>query len=366
MAHKGYNRKFLGETIAVPKLPTKEIASVVGGVKKEIKYINYSSYQHKERKLPFMTVVNIKGEGYNAPTREGTEPWDFSTQVAEDLQLDGRFYGNDQNTFDRGHLVRRIDPCWGSDAVVDEAEKNTFVWTNCTPQHKKLNQKGGVWYQLEQHVMENGVKNKMADVTVFAGPVLNKDDKAMLVTKGFYKGQYIQIPIEFWKIIVWKKSNGKFYAVGFLMSQWEFIKTKLVDMPAPVTKALFRKKAKAVLADDYFEQLKFADHQTYQVPISAIEKKTGIKFNWSNVSFSYKAKKPKAVGAKAQKKQVAFADVYKAKTGNNKTGLVSKSSKKQKSITPVIASLSSARISKAVKHGYAGAVKRYQLTNITL
>lgn len=362
MAANGYNRRFLGQSLPVPKLPAKQCATLQTGRGKEIKYINYSSYQHKERKLPLMTAVNIKGEGYNAPTREGTEPWDFSTQIAQDFQLDGRFYGNDQNTFDRGHLVRRIDPCWGDDAVVSEAEKNTFVWTNCTPQHKKLNQKGGVWYQLEQHVMENGVKNKIADVTVFAGPVLNKDDKAMLVNKGFYKDQYIQIPIEFWKIIVWKKTNGKLYAVGFLMSQWEFIKNKVVDIPVPVTKGLFPRKAKAVLPDDYFEQLKFADSKTYQVPISAIENKTGIQFNWSHVNFPYKAKKPKAILAKAQKKPVTFADIYQAKTKN----LLSKSGKNQKTKTTVIAALSKARINKAVKHGYAGALKRYQLSNVTL
>ncbi len=66
--------------------------------------------------------------------------------------------------------------------------------------------------------MENGVKNKMADICVFSGPVLDPNDK---IFKKQYQNKDVQIPVQFFKIIVWKKSNGKLYAVGFLMSQWE-------------------------------------------------------------------------------------------------------------------------------------------------
>ncbi|MFT3823983.1 MAG: DNA/RNA non-specific endonuclease [Chitinophagaceae bacterium] len=285
---RGYDPEFTGITLKLPTMPAGVCAPLKQGTGEEIKYIHYSSFLHKERNLPLLCASNIKGESYNAPNRAGVEPWDYSDQVLNSYQLDEAFYGNDQNTFDRGHIVRRVDPCWGDAAVAAQAEIETFRWSNCTPQHKKLNQKGGVWYQLEQYVMENGAKGKVADLSVFAGPILSKDDKYMLLKKGKYKGQYIQIPIEFFKIIVWKKSDNKLYAVGFLMSQWEFIKNKVVDKPVPA-KPVKKAVSKPRLKDDYFENLKFADHKTYQVPIAVIVEKTGIKFNWSHVIFPYKA-----------------------------------------------------------------------------
>jgi hypothetical protein len=36
--------------------------------------------------------------------------------------------------FQKGHLVRRIDPCWGEDEVALAAEADTFHWT--TPRRK--------------------------------------------------------------------------------------------------------------------------------------------------------------------------------------------------------------------------------------
>lgn len=361
----GYDPDFLGIKLAFPKIPKAQCAPLKTGSGNEIKYIHYSSFLHKERSLPLMTAANIKGEGYNAPVRAGDEPWDYCEQVLEKYQLDGAFYGNDGNTFDRGHLVRRIDPCWGDDDIADEAEIETFRWTNCTPQHKKLNQKGGIWYELEQHVMENGVKNKIANISVFAGPVLNKNDKGLPVKKGKYKDQIIQIPIEFWKVIVWKKTDGKLYAVGFLMSQWEFIKTKVKPVPAVIEHLARAPKPK--LADDYFENLKFKDHKTYQVPIKAIEDKTGIKFDWSNVHFPFKASHAQVVKATPLKNKYTFAAIHNKKKRLKATrGMAVTNELVKRTLQKEETPLSETQVQKAIKKGYAGAIKRYTLKNIKL
>ncbi len=296
-ATKGYNPKFLGVDLSMPEVKASICAPLKKGTGNEIKYTHYSSYLHKDRKLAVMTAVNISGSQYNAATREeSTEPWDVSEQVDSSLQLGGSFYSSDLGTFDRGHLVRRVDPCWGSDKLAAQAELDTYKWTNCTPQHKKLNQRGGVWFQLEQHVMENGVKGKLADVSVFSGPVLARDDRAFVKQ---YNGADVMIPVVFWKVIVWKKTDGKLYAVGFMMSQWEWIKDKLKAAPMKLTR-----EVKPPLPDDYFENLKFSDHKTYQVPIKDIEKATGISFRWKNVAFPFQQK--------------AFAEI-KAKTIRSNT-----------------------------------------------
>ncbi len=49
-------------------------------------------------------------------------------QCGDELYID--------NDLDRGHLVRRRDPVWGNSA--EEANKDTFYFTNASPQHKKI------------------------------------------------------------------------------------------------------------------------------------------------------------------------------------------------------------------------------------
>jgi endonuclease G len=349
----GYNKTVLAKALAFPKLDQSLCAPLKNGNGYEITYTHFSLFLHRERRLPYMTAVNIKGEAYSAPSREGNEPWDYSDQVAEEYQIDNDFYGHDENTFDRGHIVRRVDPCWGDQTTSDQAEQDTFKWVNCTPQHKKLNQKGGIWFQLEQHIIEHGVKNKLADVAVFAGPVLDIKD---LPFKKKYHNTLVKVPIQFWKIIVWKKSTGQLNAVGFMMSQWEFIKDKLIK---PVTPAA----AKKPLADDYFENLKFNDHKTYQVSIKDIEKATGIQFNWTNVNFPYKAK-PKAVRATPLKEVRPYAEVFGTKRRLVKTAAFKESTFKAelKNIAPV----PKKKVASMVNKGEGYRLKRFRLSNITL
>jgi endonuclease G, mitochondrial len=112
--HTGYNKTFLGTALALPKVNFKTCAPLKNKTGYEIEYTHFSIYQHVSRLLPLMSAVNISGEAYSAAAREGSEPWDFSDQVDSSYQLDNSFYGKDDGTFDRGHIVRRVDPCWGT------------------------------------------------------------------------------------------------------------------------------------------------------------------------------------------------------------------------------------------------------------
>lgn len=359
-ADKGFRKLFLGVNLPFPAIDKKKCAPLKNGSGHEIKYTHFSIFQHQQRRLPLFSAVNIKGEKYAAPDREGNEPWKTSDQVDVKYQIDNRFYGNDENTFDRGHLVRRVDPCWGSQEISNKAEQDTFHWVNCTPQHKKLNQQGGVWYQLEQHIMEKGVKNKIADISVFAGPVLNPKDK---VFKKQYLGTEVPIPIVFWKVIVWKKSNGKLYAVGFMMSQWEWVKSKLKDSAAAVLEVA--KAAKPTLEDDYFEKLKFSDHKTYQVPVSAIEKATGIKFDWPGVNFPYKAKAYKKVTAVPQKKVYAYKTIFNTRLWMTSIKAIVPEKQVKRELQKE-KPLSKEKVKEYIRNGESYLVKQYELKNITL
>jgi len=359
---KGYNPGFLGKKLALPKIDTSVCAPLKSGTGFEIQYTHYSAFVHKERRLPLMTATNIRGEAFNADAREGTEPWDYSADIDTAYQIDNRFYGNDKNTFDRGHLVRRVDPCWGEPAVAKQAEMDTFRWVNCTPQHKNLNRNGSAWFQLEQFVMEKGIKDKIADITVFAGPVLGAND---LPFKIKYLKTEVPIPLVFWKVIVWKKSDNKLYAVGFMMSQWEWIKNMLVEKPAPEIKAI-KKAVKPRLEDSYFETLEFSNHQTFQVPISAIEAATGIRFNWKNVTFPFIQKKFKPVEAAPVAKVFSFKTINETagEVAALKKGIVSKAVLKKAAHKKV--PLTKRQVDFAVKNGMAGAIKRFELKGIKL
>ncbi|WP_293742064.1 DNA/RNA non-specific endonuclease [uncultured Pedobacter sp.] len=353
----GYNPTFLGKKIDLPILDLSDCAPLLNGTgmdtvaDKEIKYTHFSIFQHKVRKLPILAAVNISGEAYNASTRTGGDDWNYCNQIDKSYQLGGTFYGNDLKTFDRGHIIRRVDPCWGDKETCERADAETFNWANCTPQHKLLNQKKGIWYELEQHVIENGVKDKKADVSVFAGPVLNKKDLNFIKP---YRESPIQIPSAFWKIIVYKKTDGKTYAVGFMMSQWQFIKDRMINGPV-LEKA--RINLKDTLPDDYFENLKFSDNKVYQVKIDEIELATGIRFNWKGVGRPFQQPQPLAIIAKAVNKKTILPDVGNGEPVSDLT---------IKSVVPKNPFDKSAIISGDILYNQNTSIKKLVLKNIIL
>lgn len=117
-------------------------------------------------------------------------------------------------------MSRREDANWGSTA--DDAKRNadlTCMYTNACPQVAKLNQssKKGLWGLLEKIVLESGAKvekGEMARISVFNGPIFKDSDPV-------FKG--IQVPMSFYKIILWLTKNGNLKATAFKLSQEELV-----------------------------------------------------------------------------------------------------------------------------------------------
>jgi len=348
----GFDPKFLGPSLRFPKLNKKLLAPLTKGDGNEIKFTHFSVFVHADRRLPILAAVNIKGEEYSADSRVGNEPWQYSGAIEKKYQIDNRFYSKDEGTFDRGHLVRRVDPCWGPKRISKKGETDTFTWVNCTPQHRKLNRQSGIWFQLEQHIMEHGVKNKIGNVSVFSGPVLSNSDPLFKIK---YNQSPVPIPELFWKVIVWKKMDGKLYAVGFMMSQSGWIKDKVILAP---------KVRKARLDDEYFQNLKFKDHKTYQVPVETIEKVTGIKFNWKGVNFPYKQKQPTAVRGIGLKKVYAFKTIKNVKSMVATRGLGS--TRKIEEEVQKMPPLSPSKVDELVEKGEGYQLRLFKLSNITI
>lgn len=235
---RGYQPDFLdlpsGQPVPLPALTKKGAAAVVtlDDGSPEIKYHRFSVVLHKKRRLALFTASNVdwrpsmRAPGGKRPTRnqltgildDTPEQWVTDPRIPDDFQLPDLFYTADGGAFDKGHIVRRDDVCWGK--TFDDIQKgngDTFHTTNCSPQASAFNRsnKGeDNWGDLENLVQSETSAEK---VVVFAGPVLASTDP--LFQGRDHRGKVsIQIPLGFWKIIV-ATANGEPRAYGFVLQQ---------------------------------------------------------------------------------------------------------------------------------------------------
>jgi len=236
---RGYDAAFLGNEnkLPIPALAERLRSKVArlrdGG--EELTYHHFSVVMNAERKLAFFTAVNIDGRTL-VPVKRDADKWYFDPRLDKQFQAGPELYNN--NPLDKGHLVRRLDPCWGNVAV--QAGEDTFHYTNCSPQHSRLNQHD--WLEVENFVI-NTAENADARISVFTGPVFREDDMP-------YRVKY-QLPADFWKVVAFVNKNGKLRATAYLRSQ-----------------------------KNYIESMEFFDdeYKTWQVPVAQVEALTGISF----------------------------------------------------------------------------------------
>lgn len=234
----GYDPDFLDHKVPLPLLSDKLRKDRIPLKDKrghELKYSNFSVVMSKSRNLAIVTAVNIDGEKLKNIKRE-RDVWYYDPRIEKLYQYGPELYAN--NDLDRGHLVRRLDPVWGPSALI--ANEDTFHFTNCSPQHKNLNQK--TWLDLEDYILKNTDLHNLK-VNVFTGPIFRTDDV-------LYRGKF-QIPAEFWKVVVMINNNNDISATAYLQTQ----KNLLFDL-----------------------EFAFGNYKTYQVPLGKIEVLTNLNF----------------------------------------------------------------------------------------
>ncbi len=249
---KGYESKFLGSgemEIPLPDAGTwaDDVAPVVDDDDDVLKYHNFSVIQSSSRRLPLVTAVNIDGDKSFRLKRKGS--WRLDGRLALEHQVGNELYKS--NPLDRGHMVRRRDPGWGATRnAAQQAEIDTFHYTNCAPQHKDLNQKD--WVGLEDYILE-AAETRDFKVSVFTGPIFRDDDRTLRHQPG---AQDIPIPEEFWKIAVMINADTDLIsATGYILTHGRMIRN--------LTEAAF------VLGK----------YETFQVQIARIEAETGLDFH---------------------------------------------------------------------------------------
>ena len=248
----GYNADFLGFNVPLPKLANsvRSQAFEVSPNNVELKYYHYSIILNKTRRLAFVSAVNIWADSPFEQKRDSPDKWFIDPRVPVNFQTGEDLYKN--NPLDRGHLTRRDDAAWGETAQEAKlANDDTFHFPNCSPQHEIFNQsqkasaKGlRLWGNLENHITQQADANDQK-VTVFNGPIFRSDDR-------LHRG--VQLPREYWKIVVCKKDNGNPIALAFILSQESLIK----NLPA--------------------EEFVVGEYKPFQVKVRDIENRAKLDF----------------------------------------------------------------------------------------
>lgn len=238
---RGFETAFLGSRAKVPlpepKKPRDILSFKVGSRRATVlPYTHFSVAMNKRRKLCAWSAVNIDGSMTSKAKRTS---WKLDPRIPRETQTEGDVYGNEPR-FSRGHMTRREDPIWGPAQDALHGNSDSMHLTNAVPQLQPFN--AGIWNGLEDYALLHARQDSMR-ISVFTGPILTKDDPERFG---------VQIPLEFWKIIAFiHDDTGKLTATGYLMSQASFLRP---------------------------EEFVYGQHETYQVPIKTIEKKTDLSF----------------------------------------------------------------------------------------
>lgn len=256
---RGYDPDFLAQPVPVPiiaKTVLKHCAVPAGGEVTSagllLAYHHFSVVVRADRQMPLFTMVNIDGRkarGINRKTGEveASETWYVDPRLGAEQQLAQRLFDRQRpRHFDRGHLVRRLDPAWGSPAMAKRSADDTFHFTNCCPQISDFNQH--LWQSIENFALDNATDEKKR-ITVITGPVFTPSDPR-------YRGT--AIPRAFWKLVI-RIDKAKLAVTAFLADQGEALDAAL-----------------AAEGPEAFTEL--GKVAVFQTTVAAIEKRSSLKF----------------------------------------------------------------------------------------
>ncbi len=222
----------------------------------ELRYQHFGILYCTKFKSPVVTAVNIDG-ATSARVKRGSDRWFYDLRIEQKDQIGSEAYS--EAGVDRGHMVKREDPNWGTDPdVVRRANFDTFHFTNCSPQHGRFNRNIATWRGLEDYLIDNS-RTHGFKASVFTGPILAEDMDVIEELDLF-------LPREYWKVVVMpaEQDDGSVrpHATAYLLSQGQLIQKLMQD----------RGRSEAV------EGFAFGEYRTFQIPIATLEKETGIDF----------------------------------------------------------------------------------------
>ena len=222
----GYDVDFLSRKIDLPKVTSQKdksnLAVLIGTDKDvELKYTHFSVVFDAARRFARFTAVNINGNRL-VRNSEVEKAWRRDAQIDIERQCDDDFYvqsvAKESVYFQRGHLVRRVDPSWGSEEESKRAVEDTFHFTNAAPHHARFN--NVIWGNLEDYLLDKCDAGRKR-MTIFTGPVFRPSDPATYGKKR-PKGPY-KVPVEYWKVAIIQKTPKTIAAAAFKVGQQDQI-----------------------------------------------------------------------------------------------------------------------------------------------
>lgn len=205
---RGYNTEFLRHQVPLPILTAAGKRSAFKRDRTEvIPYTHFSLALNGERRFAMWVAWNIDGGQLKKVSRRGI-PFKLDPDIPSEFQVGNFLYAG--NRLDRGHIARRADLCWGSETEARQANRDSFFFTNITPQMDDFNQSSreGIWGRLEDAVFAE-VDVEDLRVSVIAGPVFRNDDRE-------FRG--VKLPREFFKVLAYVE-NGELKVKAFLLTQ---------------------------------------------------------------------------------------------------------------------------------------------------
>lgn len=236
---QGFAVDFLRQRVDLPRLAPAQAGDAFQLAGSDIiPYTHFSLALSRSRRLALWVTWNIDGANLKKLSRKGLK-FVPDPRIPADFQVGDALYAG--NRLDRGHIARRADLLWGSDAAARQANKDSFFFTNITPQMDNFNQSslGGMWGRLEDAVFAD-VDVEDVRISVIGGPIFHDDDRV-------FRG--VKIPREFYKVLAYVE-NGRLQARAFLLTQ----------------------------NLDQLELLDLKEFKVYQVTLTELEQRSGLIF----------------------------------------------------------------------------------------
>lgn len=326
----GYEPGFIhGFHVPMPELanvrhePARNLEALIGDDPFELRYHHFSIVMNAERRLAFFTACNIDGRlarhvdrdtknvnmdptlrdlGIERLGPEASDDFCIDLRIDPEHQMGREFYEKQKvpgfpdpqardriaRMFQKGHIIMRGDPAWGQREMALAAEEDTFFYTNAAPQLGFFNQgsderrpgsKGKLrWRAVESYVLRNAVTTRER-VCVFAGPVFQdeavKDGSGKVVREAdpVYRG--IQVPMRFWKIVVWADDGGPLRSVALLADQLPVLRKLTNGVPEALD---FHAEALEIGPERFDELAELQRVEEYLSSVAEIEALTGLKF----------------------------------------------------------------------------------------
>jgi len=233
-------------------------------------YTHYSLAMSASRRFCRWVAWNVDGNGLQQLSRTGL---DFVLDKAYDAeyQVNDELYT--KNHLDRGHIARRADLLWGTREEANQANVDSFLFTNITPQLDDFNQskQHGLWGELENAIYED-IEVEDLKISVLGGPLFKDTD---------FPYRDILVPRSFWKLIAYVE-QGELQSKAYVLTQ-DDLEAKL-------------------------ESLGLEPFKLYQVAMADLSAQTGLDFG-ALAQADTMPPAPEAVGAVSVRRVEARSEI---------------------------------------------------------